>query len=195
MPDSLLVFVTMLALIPTLFLILMAFKNGHTYGITQRYSGFSFPYSVIIVAMMLHQLLRTPVAIRAILLAVLLIQSYFVARLLHHIYEDRDVKYTYFSTPRLPNPHQFAAERIMENYTPGDTVLYPSVRLFAHDEVEKTFSPYSIQEAQLTNLYLPKDADYIQRMDTTEVNKIRLVKGKSGQTITLFDFKGKTYRY
>jgi hypothetical protein len=33
----------MMALVPTLFLILMSFKNGHTYGITQRYSGFSFP--------------------------------------------------------------------------------------------------------------------------------------------------------
>jgi uncharacterized membrane protein len=194
-PGSLLVFVTMLALIPTLFLILMAFKNGHTYGITQRYSGFSFPYSVILVALMLRQLTRTPVAIRAILLGVLLIQSYFVTRLLHHIYEDRDVKYTYFSTPRLPNPYQLAADRIKASYAPGDTVLYPSVRLFARDEVEKTFSPYSIQDAQLTNLYLPKDADYIQRMDTTEVNKIRLVKGTSGQLITVFDFKGKTHRY
>jgi uncharacterized membrane protein len=194
-PISLLVFVAMLALVPTLFLILMAFKNGHTYGITQRYSGFSFPYSVIIVALMLRRLVRMPTVIRAVLLAVLLIQSYFVAWLLHHIYEDRDVKYTYFSTPRLPNPHQFAAERIKKNYMPGDTVLYPSVRLFARDEVERTFSPYSIQDAQLTNLYLPKDADYIQRIDTTEVDKIRLIKGSSGQTITLFDFKGKTHRY
>ena len=195
MPNALLVFITMLALIPTLFLIVMAFKNGHTYGITQRYSGFSFPYSVIIVALMLRQLVRTPLPFRVILLAVLLIQSYFVARLLHHIYEDRDVKYTYFSTPRLPNPYQLAADRIKASYAPGDTVLYPSVRLFARDEVEKTFSPYSIQDAQLTNLYLPKEADYIQRMDTTEVNRIRLIQKASGQVITIFDFKGKSHRY
>ncbi|WP_080241306.1 glycosyltransferase family 39 protein [Spirosoma rigui] len=194
-PNALLVFITMLALIPTLFLIVMAFKNGHTYGITQRYSGFSFPYSVIIVALMLRQLVRTPLPFRIILLAVLLIQSYFVARLLHHIYEDRDVKYTYFSTPRLPNPYQLAADRIKASYAPGDTVLYPSVRLFARDEVEKTFSPYSIQDAQLTNLYLPKEADYIQRMDTTEVNRIRLIQKASGQVITIFDFKGKSHRY
>lgn len=173
----------------------MAFRNGHTYGITQRYSGFSFPYTVIIVAMMLRQLARLPTVFRAILLTVLVIQSYFVARLLYHIYEDRDVKYTYFSTPRLPNPHRLAASRIQELYAPGDTILYPSVRLFARHEVEKTFSPYSIQDAQLTNLYLPREATYLQRMDTTDVDKIRLVKANSGQVITLFDFKGKTLRY
>ena len=194
-PSSLLVYVLLLAIVPTLFLIVMAFKNGHTYGITQRYSGFSFPYTVILVAMMLQQLSRLPNVMRLILSVVLLIQSYFVGRLLYTIYEDRDVKYTYFASPRLPNPHHLAAERIEANYAPGDTVLYPTVRLVAHDEVEKTYVPFSVQDAQLTNLYLPKDADYLQRIDTTETNKIILLKGKSGQRITLFDFKGKKHRY
>ena len=193
--SSLLVFTGLLAVFPTLFLILMAFKNGHTYGITQRYSGFSFPYTAILVALLIRQLAWMPNAVRAILSVVLFVQSYYVTRLLKHIYDDRDVKYTYFSTPRLANPHRLVAERIKEVYAPGDTILYPSIRLFAHDEIEKTYSPFSIQEAQLTNLYLPKNADYIQRMDTTEVDKIRLVRGKSGQTITLFDFKGRTHRY
>ena len=194
-PLPLLVYVLLLATVPTLFLIVMAIKNGHTYGITQRYSGFSFPYTVILVAMMFQQLSRIPNVLRLILSAVLLIQLYFVGRLLNNIYEDRDAKYTYFAIPRLPNPHYLAAERIEANYAPGDTVLYPTVRLVAHDEIDRTYVPFSVQDAQLTNLYLPKDADYRQRIDTTETNRIILLKGKSGQRITLFDFKGKRYRY
>ncbi|WP_460670555.1 glycosyltransferase family 39 protein [Larkinella ripae] len=194
-PGSLLVFIAILSVVPTLFLIVMAFRNGHTYGITQRYSGFSFPYTVILVAMMLWQLVHSPAVIRFTLAVVLLIQGYFVAQVLIRIYADRDPKYTYFARPRGPNPYYLTARRIQEEYAPGDTVLYPSIRLIPHDEVEKTYWPYSIQDAQLTNLYLPKNAAYVQRLDTTEVDKIRLVKGQSGEVLTLFDLRGKTHRY
>ena len=190
----LLVFMFMLALVPTLFLIVMSFRNGHTYGITQRYSGFSFPFSVILVAMLLQQLVRIATKFREILLVVLVIQSYFIARLLHHIYQDKAPKYTYFASTREPNPYYRVAQKIRQAYAPGDTVLYPSIRLHPHDEIEKTYWPYSIQDAQLTNMYLPRDADYVQRMDTTEVDKIILLK-RSGQRTVLFDLKGQTHRY
>ncbi|MVM34749.1 phospholipid carrier-dependent glycosyltransferase [Spirosoma sp. HMF4905] len=190
----LLVFVSLLAVVPTLFLIVMSFRNGHTYGITQRYSGFSFPFSVILVALLLEQVMRVATVFREILLVVLAIQSFFVARLLYTIYQDQAPKYTYFANPREPNPYYLVAQKIKQAYTPGDTVLYPSIRLHPRDEIEKTYWPFSIQDAQLTNMYLPKDAAYIQRMDTTEVDKIRLLK-KSGQKILLFDLKGSTYRY
>jgi uncharacterized membrane protein len=191
----LVVFTILLAVIPTLFLIVMAFRNGHTYGITQRYSGFSFPYTVILVALMLRQLVRMPTAIKTALGLALVLQGYYITRLLSQIYEDRDPKYTYFTVPRGPNPHYLVAQRIKELYAPGDTILYPSVRLNFRDDVEKTYWPYSVQDAQLTNLYLPKDADYIQRLDTTDVNTIRLVKARSGKEIVLFDLKGKRHRY
>lgn len=191
----LIAFICMLAVIPTLFLILMAFRNGHTYGITQRYSGFSFPYTVILVAFMFQQLVRMPTAIKTTLGLVLWLQGYFIFRLLGQIYEDQDPKYTYFTVPRGPNPHYLAAQQIKQRYEPGDTILYPSVRLTFRDEVEKTHWPYSVQDAQLTNLYLPKDANYIQRMDTTDADRIRLLKAHSGKEIILFDLKGKTHRY
>ncbi|GAA4460658.1 hypothetical protein GCM10023189_36100 [Nibrella saemangeumensis] len=192
---SLLVFLLLLAVVPTLFLLLMSFRNGHTYGITQRYSGFSFPYTVILVSMILYQVYRLPNAFKVVLSLVLLVQAYLIGSLLHTIYSDRDPKYTYFAKPRTPNPHYLSAQRIREAYAPGDTVLYPSIRLYARDEIEKTFWPFSIQDAQLTNLYLPKEADYIQRMDTTQSDRIILVKGRTGQKITIFDFEGTTYRY
>lgn len=190
----LLVFMFLLALVPTLFLIVMSFRNGHTYGITQRYSGFSFPFSIILIAMLIQHLMRISTEFREILLLVLVIQSYFIARLLQRIYQDNAPKYTYFANTREPNPYYRVAQKIKQEYAPGDTVLYPAIRLHPRDEIEKTYLPYSIQDAQLTNMYLPRDADYLQRLDTTEVNKIILLK-RSGQRTVLFDLKGKTHRY
>lgn len=187
-------FMILLTVVPMLFLIGMSFRNGHTYGITQRYSGFSFPFSIILVALMLQELMRIPNAFREILLVVILLQSYFITRLLTNIYQDRAPKYTYFSQPRGANPYYQAAQTIKQAYAPGDTVLYPSVRLYPRDQTEKTYWSFSIQDAQLTNLYLPRDADYVQRMDTTEVDKITLLK-QSGQRLVLIDLKGNTYRY
>jgi len=191
----LLVFVFLLATVPTLFLVLMSFRNGHTYGITQRYSGFSFPYTVLLVSMLLRELVRVPMGFRVAILAALLLQAGLVARRLNQVYRDSEPKYTYFAEPRQGNPHQLAARAIEAQYQPGDTVLYPSIRLQPADEIEKTYWPYSIQEAQLTNLYLPKDATYLQRMDTTQTDRIILVKGKSGERVTIFDFEGRKYRY
>ncbi|MBC8152468.1 MAG: glycosyltransferase family 39 protein [Bacteroidetes bacterium] len=193
-PGSLLFFLGMLALIPTLFLIVMSVKNGHTYGITQRYSGFSFPYAIIFVALMGREALALPVAFRASVLAVLVLQLGFIGLLLLRIYQDRDPKYTYFARPRVENPYFTSAQRIKQQYAQGDTVLYPSHLMVAHDAVERTHSPFSIEDAQLTNLYLPKDARYPQRLDTTQTDRIILVKG-NGQRITIVDFKGRTFRY
>ncbi|AEI46636.1 glycosyltransferase family 39 protein [Runella slithyformis] len=193
--QPLMVFLFILTLFPTLFLILMAFKNGHTYGITQRYSGFSFPYAVILIAFMVKELSEIPMIFRSVLAMTILLQFFFITRLLNAIYLDKAPKYTYFYIPRGPNPHYAAAQQIKKLYQPGDTVVYPSRRLYFRDDIEKTYWPYSIQDAQLTNLYLPKDAGYVQRMDTTEVDKIKLVKAGSRQEIVLFDLKGKTHRY
>ncbi|NIJ52690.1 glycosyltransferase family 39 protein [Dyadobacter arcticus] len=194
LPAPLLVFTLILSFVPTLFLIVMAFRNGHTYGITQRYSGFSFPYTVILIAFMIRQLSRLPLAFRGALAAVLCIQLFFVAKLLNDVYQDRAPKYTYFSITRQPNPYYVTAQKIKQLYAVGDTVVYPSRKLYFHDEIEKTYWPYSIQDAQLTNLYLPRDAKYVQRLDTTETDKIILTKPR-GVKITLFDLQGKTYRY
>ncbi len=193
--NHLLWFMAILAVVPTLFLVVMSFKNNHTYGLTQRYSGFSFPYSIIFLAMILRQFWQMPLNIKLILGAVLAIQAYFIVSLLIRIYEDRDPKYTYFATPRGPNPYLMTAKRIEANYAPGDTILYPSVKLNPRDSIELTHSPYSIMDAQWTNFYLPKDAEYWQRMDTTQTDKVILIKGDTGKRIEIFDFQGKKYRY
>ncbi|TDB67137.1 hypothetical protein EZE20_07220 [Arundinibacter roseus] len=194
-PTSLLVFLFVLATIPTLFLIVMAFKNNHTYGLTQRYSGFSFPYSILFVAMILREVVSLPKAFQVVFGLVLAVQAYFVVDLLVRLYQDRAPKYTYFVNPRGPNPYALTAEKIMQKYAPGDTILYPSIKLNPMDEIEKTYYPYSIMDAQLTNLYLPKDAAYWQRMDTTQTDQVLLLKGDTGKKIVLFDFEGRKHRY
>lgn len=183
----------LLAVLPTAFLLLMSVRNGHTYGITQRYSGFSFPYTIVLVALTLQQVMRQPLAFRWPLAAVLAVQAVLVAGLLQNIYADRSPKYTYFVNPRQPNPHYAAAQRIRALYAPGDTVLYPAIRLHFRDAIEKTHWPYSIKDAQLTNLYLPHDAGYLQRMDTLETGRIILVRAHSGRRVVLADLSGHRY--
>ncbi|WP_460933577.1 glycosyltransferase family 39 protein [Spirosoma humi] len=188
-------FLVLLSTFPTLFIIAIAFRNDHTYGLMQRYSGFSFPYSVILVGLIIRQVFRQPTYLRLTLVAVLLVQSYYLVELLYRIYEDQAPKYTYYGRYRIANPYNTAADRIKELYAPGDTVLYPSARTAPRDEVENTYTTHSIIDAQYTNLYLPKDATYYQRMDTTQTDRIILVKGNSGKRITIFDFEGTKYRY
>ncbi|GAB3956848.1 hypothetical protein GCM10028805_47860 [Spirosoma harenae] len=186
----------MLALVPTFFLLFMAWRSGHTYGITQRYSGFSFPYVCILVAMGLLHLTKIRWWFSLPIAVVLLIQAGFIVQLLMGIYADTAAKYTLFGQPRIANPYWSSAQQLKELYAPGDTILYPNKqRVILNEKNDRTFSPVSLYDAQLVNLYLPKDAQYIQRVDPNERDRIVLVKGNSDKKITIFDFQGKTYRY
>ncbi|WP_234734125.1 glycosyltransferase family 39 protein [Tellurirhabdus bombi] len=191
----LIVFLVVLSLVPTLFLLLMAFRSGHTYGITQRYSGFSFPYATILVAMTFRKLASLRQWFSWPLGAAIAVQVVFIGMLLVRIYQDSDPKYTYFGNPRIANPMLTAANKIKAQYQPGDTVLYPSLRRKEYTDIDKNGLPVSVIDAQLVNIYLPKEADYYQRIDSTERDKIVLLKGKTGQKITIFDFEGSKYRY
>ncbi|GAB4018719.1 hypothetical protein GCM10028808_54200 [Spirosoma migulaei] len=190
------VLLLLLAFVPTLFLLFMAWRSGHTYGITQRYSGFSFPYVCILVGMGLLQLSKTRWWFSLPIAAVLLIQAGHIVQLLGGIYADTAAKYTLFGTPRIANPYWASAQQLKRLYTPGDTILYPNKkRIILSEKNDRTFSPVSLFDAQLVNVYLPKDAQFIQRVDPNERDQIVLVKGHSDKKITIFDFKGSTYRY
>ena len=190
------VLLLLLAFVPTLFLLVMAWRSGHTFGITQRYSGFSFPYVCILVAMGLHQLTKLRWWFSLPIAAVVFIQTYFIAQLLGDIYNDAAPKYTQFGTPRIANPYRAAAQQLTARYAPGDTILYPNKKRAIYSEkMDKGFANVSLFDAQLVNVYLPHDARYVQRIDPSEQDRIVLVKGNSGEKITIFDFKGHTYRY
>jgi hypothetical protein len=183
----------MMALVPTLFLIVMAFKGGHTSSLTQRYSGFSFPYVIILVSILLQYYSNLATEFRILIFFFLAIQFYFVGQRLQEFYEDRSVKYGYFAKPRVPNPYYEAAQKIKSVYQPGDTILYPAFKLQVLSVMDRTYLPYSIQDAQLTNLYLPKSLNYIQRMDTTQVDRILIKRNIQKDTLEIINLKGKRY--
>ncbi|GAB2556518.1 glycosyltransferase family 39 protein [Spirosoma areae] len=190
------VLLVLLAFVPTLFLLFMAWQSGHTFGITQRYSGFSFPYVCIVVAMGLLQLPALRWWFALPIAAVLLIQLAHIGQLLGDIYADKAPKYTYFEKARIANPYWSAAQQLKQLYAPGDTILYPNrKRKIYSEKMDKTFSPVTLIDAQLVNVYLPEDAQYIQRIDPNEPDRIVLKKGHSDKKITIFDFQGTTYRY
>ncbi|WP_338876120.1 glycosyltransferase family 39 protein [Spirosoma sp. SC4-14] len=192
----LVVMLLLLAFVPTLFLLFMAWRSGHTFGITQRYSGFSFPYVCIFVAMGLRQLTTLRWWFSIPIALVLLIQAGNIAQLLIDLYADQAPKYTFFAKPRISNPYWASAKKLEKLYAPGDTILYPNKTRQIHSEkMDRTYSPVSLLDAQSVNVYLPKNATYIQRIDPNERDRIVLVKGQSGEKITIFDFKGSTYRY
>jgi uncharacterized membrane protein len=178
-----------MALVPTLFLILMSFKNGHTYGIMQRYSGFSFPYVIILMALLFQHILTLPATVRTLIFLFVAIQGFFITVRLSELYQDRSVSYGYLGEPRKgKNPFQLAAKKIIETYQPGDTVVYPAKLNVVLTEMDRNFSPYRMRDAQLTNLYLPKDAEFIQRVDTTERDRILIRRKK--ETLEIFNLKG-----
>ena len=189
------VLLILLAFIPTLFLLFMAWRSGHTYGITQRYSGFSFPYVCVLVAIGLYQVTTLRWWFGLPIVAVLLIQGAYIVQQLSDIYADTSPKYTLFGIPRISNPYWSSAQQLKQLYAPGDTILYPNKKRIIFSKMDKTFSPLSFLDTQLVNVYLPKDAQYIQRVDPNERDRIVLVKGNSDKKITIFDFQGTTYRY
>jgi len=188
------VLLLLLAFVPTLFLLFMSWRNNHTFGITQRYSGFSFPYVCLLIAMALRQLVSLRWWFAAPVAVVGLGQLYFVSQVLMQIYGGTEAKYTYFEKPRIKNPYWYAAQELKKQYAPGDTILYPNMqRVIYSEEIDKTYSPVALLDAQLVNVYLPEDATFIQRVDPDEHDKIVLVKGRAGRKITIFDLKDVRY--
>ena len=185
-------FLVIIGIIPTAFLIFNAVRSGHTYGLMQRYSGFSFPYVTILASIVLWQLWESKTTIKWVVSAILGIQLYFVIQTLQTIYADRSIKYNYRNTPREPNPHYEAAQQAKVLYQKGDTVFLPAAMAHFDNPMDRTYLPYSVVDAQYFNLYLPKDRIFVQKLDTVNVNKIRLKKA-DGQLIELIDLKGKRY--
>ncbi len=194
---SLLLFFALLTFVPTAFLLVMTLKNGHTFGITQRYGGFSFPYAIILIAIAIRESVKLPFWGKLIILAACISQFGAIAKMLNEIYEDRSPKYTYRSEARISNPYIKAAETLKKLYMPGDTILYPSGVKDVFGAADKyTYGiKVSIMDAQFINVYLPKDATYWQRVDPAEADKLYLWQKSTGKKRLIFDFEGPKYRY
>jgi hypothetical protein len=182
-------FLYIMIVVPVSFIIIMSFKNGHTYALTQhRYSGSSFPYVIILVSLLLQYHFSLPAAFRVLILFFMTIQLYFVGQRLNEFYQDRSLKYGSFGVPRPANPFYLAAKKIIAVYQQGDTIVYPAKPNIILREQDRNFSNFRMRDAQLTNLYLPKNATYIQKVDTTERDRILIRRKK--ETLEIVNLKG-----
>ena len=188
------IFMLILALLPTIFLVIMTFKNGHTFGLTQRYSGFSFPYAIILIGITLIQASRLK-PLNYVIWGIFAIHLYFVAMTTKDVLNDVSMKYNYRDKARNENPYPIIAQKLIGQYQQGDTIVYPSYTkiIFEADIYTKNIKK-SFLDAQYVNLYLPHDAEYVQTINVFEPNKI-LLKKTNGTSIEIFDFKGDTFRY
>lgn len=188
-------FLLILTFLPTLFLVLMTFKNGHTFGLTQRYSGFSFPYSIILVGLSLIQAGIKSKPINYAIWVVFALHLFTVTQTIEQVLNDESLKYNYRDKARGENPYPKVAEKLTKMYQTGDTIIYPSYskEVYKSDVYTKNITK-SVLDAQYVNLYLPKEADFVQMIDEQETNKVYLKK-KDGKKIEIFNFKGDTFRY
>lgn len=188
------IFMIILALLSTTFLVIITFKNGHTFGLTQRYSGFSFPYAIILVSIALLQSSSIK-PLNYLIWAVFCVQIYFVSLTVGDVLNDISMKYNYRDKARGKNPYPNIADNLTKQYQTGDTIVYPSYikTTYEADIYTKTIKK-SFLDAQYVNLYLPHSAEYIQTVDVNEPNKI-ILKKKDGSIVEIFDFKGDTFRY
>lgn len=186
-------FVVLIVFIPFVFSVVSAYKAGVMTGFYFRYTSFGLPFVSILMAWFLvkmfenHKILFTGFAV------VLLIQFYSFAKIIKHFYADGQQKYT-SSRNRGANPYIMVADKIKSMYMPGDTIVYPSVYANGFSKaIDRPKGEFDNHDAQLVNLYLPKDATYIQRIAFEETDRVLL--RRNGQTFVLFNFEGMKYRY
>ncbi len=187
------VLIALLSLIPLLTLIIFAYQDGNTFRIMPRYLAYSYSFSLVLIILIIKDLWSKKPIVKFITYTVFAIQFFMVLHLINAIWSDNAPRYfMYFPEPRKENPYEFSAQTIQREYAKGDTVLYPSV--FIEKRGGVGMPTYSVSDAQLTNFYLPKDAEIIQRVDINEENKI-IIKKTNGSKKLIFDFKGVKYRY
>ena len=184
----------MLSFLPFVFLAIFAIKDGNTFRIMPRYVGYSYAFGIVLVASILRYLFNIADTIKYYIFAGLFVQLFLIGRLIMQVWEDNPPRYFMtFAEPRKKNPYQEIANNIVKNYAVGDTVLYCSTYLYPTSQ-GKDMPQYSVIDAQLTNFYLPKNAEIIQRVNQQEKDKI-FIKNAKGELREVFDFEGVRYRY
>lgn len=192
--DKIQFFVLLLTIIPILFLIVFSIQDKNTMRIIPRYIAYSYAFALIIVALTIKYLLTFEGEVKYLFAIIILCQLYYIVGLIQDKYEDKPLAYfQVFNEPRIKNPYDLAAKKIVAAYSKGDTVIYPS---YMPKSIMKGYNmpSYSVQDAQYTNCYLPKDVEIIQRVDKNEANKI-IIKKVDGSKTLIFDFADTKFRY
>lgn len=191
--NPLIVFLLLLVMLPFVFLILFSWQDGNTFRIIPRYIGYAYSFGIILIALLIRQIWLMQSNVRYIVLALLAVQLYLIGGIIQNIWQDNPPRYFMsFAEPRQKNPYILAADKIQRLYSKGDTVIYCSYK----DPMPggQGTPQFSVVDAQLTNFYLPKNSQIIQRVNPAEHDKIMLKK-PDGKAILIVDLQGAKYRY
>lgn len=187
--------VVLLCLLPLIWMVFQAFKSGHTVGINLRYLAFGIPYAVMLVGFVLYQVTDHQNLFGLVLGLMLVPQLIFIAQTLDKIYDDQAPQYAFFNPPRKPNPFVLAAQRIEQLYQPGDTIIYPSNSKSVFSQADSSATKVSVFDALMVNLYLPKEAKFLQKINPNEPDRIILWQKSTQKPKVIFNFEGLKYRY
>lgn len=187
-----LTFLALLSFISIISLIGFAVMDGNTFRIITRYPGYAYSFNLCLLALIIHWVYVSKPEYSAFFWTSLALQLSNIVSIISSVFNDNPPHYfAGYGEPRVKNPYITISEFIKDNYAKNDTVFYPSHGTFINDSGK--IVP-SVVDAQLVNIYLPKNADYIQKINYQEQNKVYLKKA-DGRSILIFDFQNTRYRY
>jgi hypothetical protein len=179
--------------LPIIFLIMAALNAGTTTGFFHRYASFSIPFGIFISVGVIDYLMKLNIWVKGLIMLIAITQIYFLILQVKPLYTDSKQKYT-FSSNRGINPYPIIANKIIENYQPGDTVLYPSKLSNFLNAKHLKNRIADVSDAQLVNLYLDNRFNFIQKIDTAYKDSV-ILKKPNGHKLLIFDFEKGKYRY
>ncbi|MGL4631657.1 MAG: glycosyltransferase family 39 protein [Leadbetterella sp.] len=190
----LLIISLLLLILPILFVLYDAYKNGHTTSLAKRYIGISSTFSVFLVGVGIPLLVNNLRFGLFWALMVCLGQYKVVKNETSLYFEDKSVTYNWYEYPREPNPFKKIADLSLKYHQTGDTLLIPGgfQNIYEKKFGDKPKATYF--DAQRINLYLPKDSKMPQYIDPSERNVVYLRK-KDGTKFKIFDLEETKYRY
>ena len=158
--------------------------------------SFGFPIAFILMAIGINELWKYKSYLAYGFVAVFGIYLINIYKIDKEIMHDKNSKYNILEG-RRSNPYIFIADELTKKYKTGDTIIYPNTGHTAFDKYDPQMrnNYISIVDAQLTNIYLPKTANFIHRVEVNEPNKVFLYQHSSKSKLLIFDFENRKYRY
>jgi 4-amino-4-deoxy-L-arabinose transferase-like glycosyltransferase len=181
-------------ILPILFVLNDALKNGHTTSLTHRYIGVASPFVAILMGFGIYRFLKFSKLVFFLIVFVFVQQYQPVKSEIKSYFADKSSLNAWFDPPRIPNPYSTAARNILGKYEKSDTLFIPGGYQEFYAQVFGKEKTVDYTDAQYLNLYLPKKANIPQKIDINEPDKVFLKKG-SGEKVLIFDFEGTKYRY
>lgn len=181
-------------ILPILFVVNDALKNGHTTSLTHRYIGVASPFVAILLGFGIYRFLKFSKMTLLLLVFVYIHQYKPVKFEILSYFDDKSTMNAWFDPARVPNPYALVAESILEKYEKSDTLYIPGGYSDFYDQVFDNKKLIYLNDAQYLNLYLPKKSNIPEKIDVNEPDKVFLKK-ENGEKLLIFDFEGTKYRY